>query len=56
VAEYDLAVGVLYVLIQPQPGEGFARTEASVAMRTSSGSRRGSSPFSSIRSNAYGHR
>jgi hypothetical protein len=53
VVEHHLAVIVLQVLIQPQPESALARTEASVALRTSSGSRRRSSPFSSIRSKAY---
>src|SRR5262249_44024985 len=35
------------------PGPALATIDASVALRTSSGSRRKSSPFSSIRSKAY---
>jgi hypothetical protein len=35
------------------PGPALASTLASVALRTSSGSRRRSSPFNSIRSKAY---
>jgi hypothetical protein len=39
----------LNVLVEVQAGRGLATTEASVALRTSSGSRRRSSPFNSIR-------
>jgi hypothetical protein len=37
------------LLVEVQAGRGLATTEASVALRTSSGSRRRSSPFNSIR-------
>jgi hypothetical protein len=43
---------MLKVLIQPQARTGLGQDEASVALRTSSGSRRRSSPFNSIRSKA----
>ena len=43
----------LDMLVEPDAGPALASTLASVALRTSSGSRRRSSPFSSIRSKAY---
>jgi hypothetical protein len=43
----------LDMLVEPDAGAGLATIDANVALRTSSGSRRRSSPFSSIRSKAY---
>src|SRR5262249_59649774 len=41
-----------YVLVEPDAGGALATTDTSVALRTSSGSRRMSSPLSSFRSKA----
>ena len=43
----------LNMLLNRMPGLALATIDASAALRTSSGSRRRSSPFSSIRSKAY---
>ena len=43
----------LDMLIEPDAGLALATIDASVALRTSSGSRRKSSPFNSIKSKAY---
>ena len=53
VAEHGLTVVEFQMLVEPDAGAALARTDASVALRTTSGSRRRSSPFSSIRSKAY---
>jgi hypothetical protein len=52
VAKRGLAVA-LHVLVDRMPDPALASISSSVALRPSSGSRRRSSPFSSIRSKAY---
>src|SRR6516165_6497457 len=51
VGEHGRAVA-LDMLIEPNAGPALATIDASVALRTSSGSRRRSTPFNSIRSKA----